>query len=84
MKRYRWFPTKSRFDLAFESGEIGVDDICFILDRLRIYTKSSSFDFSNRPIYQGETSTSDSAGTWTVTINGITELFDGLTVKTRI
>ena len=81
MKRYRWFPTKSRFDLAFESREIGVDDICFILDRLRIYTKSSIFNFSNRPIYQGETSTSDSAGTWTVIIDGITELLDGFYLK---
>ena len=84
MKRYRWFPTKSRFDQALSSEEIGFDDICFILDRLRIYTRSSSFDFSNRPIYQGETSTSDSAGIWTVTIDGITELYDGLTVKVRI
>ena len=82
--RFRWFVHKSTFDTELQAGNIGVEDICFILDRLRIYTRSSSFDFSNRPIYQGETSTSDSAGTWTVTIDGITELYDGLTVKVRI
>ena len=82
MKRFRWFPTKARFDQEFEN--ISVDDICFILDRLRIYTRSTSFDFSNRPIYQGETSASDTAGTWTVSISGITELYDGLTVKVRL
>jgi hypothetical protein len=82
--RLRWFVHKSTFDTEQQAGRIGNEDICFILDRLRIYTRSSSFDFSNRPIYQGETSTSDSAGTWTVTINGITELYDGLTVKVRI
>ena len=82
--RFRWFVHKSTFDTELQSGNIGTGDICFILDRLRIYTRSSSFDFSNRPIYQGETSTSDSAGTWTVTIDGITELYDGLTVKVRI
>ncbi len=82
--RFRWFVRKSDFDTELENERIDVGDICFILDRLRIYTRSSSFDFSNRPIYQGETSTSDSAGTWTVTIDGITELYDGLTVKVRI
>ena len=82
--RFRWFVHKSTFDTELQAGNIGVEDICFILDRLRIYTRSSSFDFSNRPIYQGETSTSDSAGTWTVTIDGITELYDGLTVKVKI
>ena len=82
--RFRWFAQKSTFDSELQAGNIGEGDICFILDRLRIYTRSSSFDFSNRPIYQGETSTSDSAGTWTVTIDGITELYDGLTVKVRI
>ena len=82
--RFRWFARKSTFDSELNSGNISVNDICFILDRLRIYTRSSSFDFSNRPIYQGETSTSDSAGTWTVTINGITDLYDGLTVKVKI
>ena len=82
--RFRWFVHKSTFDTEQQAGRIGNEDICFILDRLRIYTRSSSFDFSNRPIYQGETSTSDSAGTWTVTIDGITELYDGLTVKVRI
>ena len=82
--RLRWFAQKSTFDTELQAGNIGEGDICFILDRLRIYTRSSSFDFSNRPIYQGETSTSDSAGTWTVTIDGITELYDGLTVKVKI
>lgn len=82
--RFRWFFRKSDFDTELDNERIDVGDICFILDRLRIYTRSSSFDFSNRPIYQGETSTSDSAGTWTVTIDGITELYDGLTVKVRI
>jgi hypothetical protein len=82
--RFRWFVHKSTFDTEQQAGHIGVEDICFILDRLRIHTRSSSFDFSNRPIYQGETSTSDSAGTWTVTINGITELYDGLTTKVKI
>ena len=82
--RFRWFVRKSDFDTELENERIDIGDICFILDRLRIYTRSSSFDFSNRPIYQGETSTSDSAGTWTVTIDGITELYDGLTVKVRI
>ena len=82
--RLRWFARKSAFDSELESGRIDEGDICFILDRLRVYTRSSSFDFSNRPIYQGETSTSDSAGTWTVAIDGITELYDGLTVKVRI
>ena len=79
--RFRWFAQKSTFDTELQAGNIGEGDICFILDRLRIYTRSSSFDFSNRPIYQGETSTSDSAGTWTVTIDGITELYDGLNCK---
>lgn len=82
--RFRWFVKKSNFDTELNSGRIGIGDICFILDRLRIYTRSSSFDFSNRPIYQGETSTSDSAGTWTVSIDGITELYDGLTIKVKI
>ena len=82
--RFRWFVRKSDFDTELENERIDIGDICFILDRLRIYTRSSSFDFSNRPIYQGETSTSDSAGTWTVTIDGITELYDGLTVKVKI
>ena len=82
--RFRWFFRKSDFDTELDNERIDVGDICFILDRLRIYTRSSSFDFSNRPIYQGETSTSDSAGTWTVTIDGITELYDGLTVKVKI
>lgn len=82
--RFRWFVHKSTFDTELQAGNINFEDICFILDRLRIYTRSSSFDFSNRPIYQGETSTSDSAGTWTVTIDGITELYDGLTVKVKI
>ena len=82
--RFRWFFRKSDFDTELDNERIDVGDICFILDRLRIYTRSSSFDFSNRPIYQGETSTSDSAGTLTVTIDGITELYDGLTVKVKI
>ena len=82
--RFRWFVQKSAFDTEQQAGRIDNGDICFILDRLRIYTRSSSFDFSNRPIYQGETSTSDSVGTWTVTIDGITELYDGLTVKVRL
>ena len=79
--RLRWFAQKSTFDTELQAGNIGEGDICFILDRLRIYTRSSSFDFSNRPIYQGETSTSDSAGTWTVIIDGITELLDGFYLK---
>ena len=82
--RFRWFTQKSTFDSELNQGNIDVGDICFILDRLRIYTRSSNFDFSNRPIYQGETSTSDSVGAWTVTIDGITELYDGLTVKVKI
>ena len=69
--RFRWFFRKSDFDTELDNERIDVGDICFILDRLRIYTRSSSFDFSNRPIYQGETNTSDSAGTWTVTIDVI-------------
>lgn len=84
MKRYRWFARKSTFDSELENGNIGIDDICFVLDRLRLYTRSTSFEFSNRPIYQGETSISDSAGTWTVTIDGITEIYDGLTIKVQL
>jgi len=81
MKRLRWFNRLSTFQEKLSQGVVEEGDICFILDRLRIYTISNSFDFSNRPIYQGETNSSDTAGTWTVSINGITELYDGLTVK---
>lgn len=84
MKRYRWFVHKSTFDTELENENIDQNDICFILDRLRLYTRSNSFDFSNRPIYQGETNNSDTAGTWTAAIDGITELYDGLTIKVRL
>ena len=84
MKRYRWFATKALFDAAMTREEISTEDICFVLDRLRIYTRSNSFDFSNRPIYQGETESTDTAGTWTVNINGITNIYDGLTIKVRL
>jgi hypothetical protein len=83
MKRYRWFVHNSTFLTALDNEEIGVDDICFILDKLRIYTRSNSFFFSNRPIYQGE-NTSEVAGIWTASINGITEITEGLTVKVKI
>ena len=83
MKRYRWFVHNSTFETALNNGEIGVDDICFILDKLRIYTRSNSFLFSNRPIYQGE-NTSEVAGIWTANINGITEIEEGLTIKVKI
>lgn len=84
MKRFRWFNRLSTFQEKLSQGVVESGDICFILDRLRIYTISNSFDFSNRPIYQGETSSSDTAGTWTVSINGITELYEGLTVKIQV
>lgn len=83
MKRYRWFVRNSTFETALDNGEIGIDDICFILDKLRIYTRSNSFFFSNRPIYQGE-NTSNVAGIWTASIDGITEITEGLTVKVKI
>ena len=83
MKRYRWFVKNSTFLTALNNGEIGVDDICFILDKLRIYTRSNSFTFSNRPIYQGE-NTSNVAGIWTASIDGITEISEGTSVKIKI
>ena len=83
MKRYRWFVQNSTFLTALNNGEIGVDDICFILDKLRIYTRSNSFTFSNRPIYQGE-NTSNVAGIWTASIDGITEISEGTSVKIKI
>ena len=83
MKRYRWFVHNSTFETALENGEVGIDDICFILDKLRIYTRSNSFTFSNRPIYQGE-NTSEVAGVWTASIDGITEISEGTSVKVKI
>lgn len=83
MKRYRWFVHNSTFETALENGEVGIDDICFILDKLRIYTRSNSFTFSNRPIYQGE-NTSEVAGVWTASIDGITEISEGMSVKVKI
>ena len=37
-----------------------------------------------RTLFSGQTSTSDTAGNWTATIDGITKLYDGLTIVLRL
>ena len=37
-----------------------------------------------RTLFAGQTSTSDTAGQWTATIDGITKLYDGLTIVLRL
>lgn len=37
-----------------------------------------------RTLFAGETSTNDAAGNWTATIDGITKLYDGLTIALRL